>query len=121
MPGSEIWVSGRNTKQRTDQKTIGQPIVQGKHGNRDNTDRLRVSKKQVSDRPGRQHASGIGELPIVDEAMGNNVEVHRGVYGHKRKDDCGVGYEPPLDGFPSAIDGIKQRCDALKKQHDDEP
>ena len=63
----------------------------------------------------------MSEFPVIDEGVGLNVEVHRGVHGHKREHDHSVEYEPPLDAIPSAMDGVEKRCHTLEEQGDEHP
>ena len=50
-----------------------------------------------------------------------NVEAQRGLYGRKREHDRDIGYEPPLDTLPPAVDGVKQRDHTLKEHYDRDP
>ena len=49
------------------------------------------------------------------------MEIHRGEYSRKRERDHGVGYEPPLDTFPSAMNWVKQRGHTSEEKDDDDP
>jgi len=53
---------------------------------------------------------------VVDEGHGLNVEVQRGIYGHKREYGHSVEHEPPLDTLLSAMDGVEERHHALEEQ-----
>jgi len=112
----DIRASRRGTKQRTNQKTIRQPIVQAEHNVGDKTERCCANAVLVIKWPG-----GANESPVVDEGFGSNVEIHCGVHGHKRKHGYCVGYEPPLNTLPSAMDGVEERRHTLEEQQDEHP
>jgi len=47
-------------------------------------------------------------LAVIDKGTGLNLEVQRGVHGHKREHGHGVAYEPPLDALLSAMGGVEE-------------
>ena len=55
------------------------------------------------------------ECAIINIRHGLSVEAQCDLYGHKGEHDRGVGYEPPLDTLPSAVDGVEQRGNTLKE------
>ena len=56
---------------------------------------------------------------VIDKGFGLDVEVHRGVHGHKREHGHGVGYEPPFDTLSPAVDGVEEGCHTLEEEHDE--
>jgi len=42
--------------------------------------------------------------------------ITRGVHRHKREHGHSVGYEPPPDALPSAMDRAEKRCHILEEQ-----
>ena len=108
----------RSAKRRTDQKTIGQPIVQGENGILNNSDR-------VGDKFGpfvlKRCSKYTWGLAIVNVGSGLTVELHRGSYGQKREHCHGVGYDSPFDGVPPAVYGVKQSGYGLEEHRDDNP
>ena len=116
-PGLDTCMGERGTKQRTDQKTIGQPIGQGVNDILNNTVRFGdIGPLDFT------HCSKYTWGPaIVNVGKRLNVELHHGSYGHKREHRHSVGYDPPFDRLPSAIDGVKQRGHTLEEHRNDDP
>ena len=115
------WMNGRGTKQRTDQKSIAQPIDYEEHEIRNDSKRLGGNEPSISKWSWRYHASGTRVFTVIDVGNRKDVEVHRGSYGCNREHGQGEGYEPPLDRLPSAIDGVKKRGHTFEGQRDDHP
>ena len=107
-------------RRATNQKTIGQQIVEDEQEIGNNRECLGLHDKLVSKRS-RRCCAIAGELAVIDVGNGKNVEVHRGDEGDTRERDGGVGYKSPFDTLPSAMGGVKQRGHTLKEQYDDDP
>ena len=110
-------MSERKVRQRTDQKTIGQPIAQGEYHVGDSAEHPAGNKPLISKRSRRRHNFDAGELAVIDVGKGKDIEVHRSEYGHKQERDRSVGYEPPFDALPPATEGVKQRGHAFEEQY----
>ena len=105
-------------RRTTNQKTIGQQIVEDEQEIGNNRECLGLHDKLVSKRS-RRRCAVAGELAVIDVGHGKNVEVHRGDDGDNREHDGGERYEPPPNTLPSAIGGVKQRGHTLEEQYDD--
>ena len=114
-------MSQRNAEQRTDQKSIGQPIVQCECNGGNNVDRLGGDEQLVSVRSRRHRVPDARELTVINVRNGFDVEEHCGLYSRQRKHGHGVRYYSPLDMLPSAMDRVKQRSHAFKEQNDENP
>jgi len=120
--GSDARASGRNIRQRTNQKTIRQPIVQAEHNIGDKAESPVANVVLVIKWPGAVNCGcQLVVFTVIDKGIRLNVEVHHGVHGHKREHGHGVEYEPPLDALPSAMGGVEERCHTLEKKHDEHP
>jgi len=119
---SDARASECGIRQRTNQKTIRQPIVQAEHNIRDKAESPFADVVLVIKRPGAVNFGyRLVVLTVIDKGIRLNVEVHCGVHGHKREHGHSVGYEPPLDALPSAMGGVEECCNTLEEQHDDHP
>ena len=76
----DTWTCERRTKQRTNQKTIGQPIVQDENGILNNSDRVGDGFGPLVLKRCSKYAWGFA---IVDVGNRLTVELHRGSYGHE--------------------------------------
>ena len=113
----DTWASGRSIKQRTNQKTIRQPIVQVEHSVGDDAKIHIANFVLVFEWPGAEN-SGTFKFEVsavIDKGFGLDMEVHRGVHGHKREHGHVVGYKPPFDTLPSAMDGVEEGCHTLEE------
>lgn len=72
-------------------------------------------KELVPDGSGRYLAFGTGEIPVIDEGDGLNVEGHCSVHRHKREHGGSVGHQSPLDAPSCAIDWIEQGAYTLEE------
>ena len=99
------------------QKAICQPVVQNEHGGRSDTEWFVTDRPLVSNRSWRNYlvGTGAGELSVIDEGEGLNIEVQRDVYRHKCECGGGVSHESPLDAPPCTIDWIEQRVHTLEE------
>ena len=113
----DTWMGERSTKQRTDQKTIGQQIVQGETDILNNSDRVWDIGSMIL----KRYSKYTWGLAIVDVGSGLNAELHRGSHGQKREHRHGVGYDSPFDSLPPAIGGVKERGYTLEEHCDDDP
>lgn len=91
----------RRVKQRTDQKTISQPIVQTERGSVHKADHREGDFYRVK-------IWSIGGVAVINVGNGEHVEIYRGVHGRQKEHDYCVGRESPLDTLASAMDGVKQ-------------
>ena len=106
---------------RTNQKTIRQPVVQAEHNIRDKAESPFANGLLVIKWPGgKLHVCRVA-LAVIDKGIGLNVEGRRSVHRHKREHGDRVEYEPPLDALPSPIDGVEERCHTLEEQQDGQP
>ena len=101
-------------RRATNQKTIGQQIVEDKQEIWNDGERLGIHDQLVSEWSRRCRAFA-GELAVIDVGNREDVEVHRGEDGDARKHDSGEGYESPPDALPSAVDGAKQCSHTVKE------
>ena len=74
----------------------------------------------VSNWAGRQIVAGTSVLSVIDEGNGLKVEIHGGVYRHKREHCCGVGQKRPIGAPVGAIDGIEQGTNAPEEENNDD-
>jgi len=80
-----------------------------------------VNAVLVGERPREGYCRKKDIFAVIDKRIGLNLEVHRGVHGHKQEHGHGVEYEPPLDALPSAIGWVEERYHTLEEQHDESP
>ena len=114
------WASDRSIRRTANQKNVGQKVVEDKQDIGNNGERLGIHDRLISERP-RRCSALAGEFAVIYVGNEKNVEVHHSEDSDTRERDGGVGYEPPFDTLPSAMDGAKQRGHTLKEQHDDDP
>ena len=98
----------------TCQKAGHQPVIENKHGGRSNTDWFGKDRPLVSSRSWR-NCLGAGELSVIDEGEGLNIEVQRDVYRHERERGGGVSHESPLDAPSCTIDWVEQCVHTLEE------
>ena len=121
-PVLKTWVRTKRTaKQRTNQKTIAEPIIQEDCDTGNDNKRLGGNERSISKRSRRHHARDTRVFTIIDVGDKINVELHRVSYGHKQEHNYSVGYKFPFDTLPPAIDGVEQRGHTFKEQHNDRP
>ena len=106
-PTLDVWANERGIGRGTDQKTIGQPIVQGERNTGNNTEHTGGSEYLVCKRSRRRPALDTREIAVIDVGNGLRAEVRRGSHSHNQERDHGVRYESPLDTLPLVVDRVK--------------
>jgi len=91
--------SERGVKQKTNQKTIRQPIVRVEHNVGNKAKNRSVNPGLVIEWPRDETVGDV--LAVIDEGSRLNMDVHRGVYGHKQEHGHSVEYKPPPDALLS--------------------
>lgn len=62
----DAWVSERGTRLRTDQETIGQPVIQEEHKSGDNGERFGPNRQRVSTRSWRNYSLDTRGFAVID-------------------------------------------------------
>ena len=114
----DTWMGERSAKRGTDQKTIGQPIVQGENDILNNSGRVGGNFGHLVF---KRHGKYTRGLAIVNVGIGLTAELHRSSYGQKRERCHGVRYDSPFDRSPPAIGGANQSGHALEEHRDGNP